>query len=83
MQIYLAAPFFSDEQIDRVARIEAALEANPTVTDFYSPRHHGLQKYSVVMSHKCWTLTHWLLLLISVMMMLIQVQPLKQVWHGH
>ncbi len=40
MQIYLAAPFFSDEQIDRVARIEAALEANPTVTDFYSPRHH-------------------------------------------
>ena len=43
MQIYLAAPFFSEEQIDRVARIEAALEANPTVTDFYSPRHHQIQ----------------------------------------
>jgi nucleoside deoxyribosyltransferase len=39
-QIYLAAPFFSDKQIDRAQRVEAALTANPTVTDFYSPRLH-------------------------------------------
>ncbi|KGB50305.1 nucleoside 2-deoxyribosyltransferase [Leuconostoc mesenteroides P45] len=39
-QIYLAGPFFSDEQIDRVKRIEAALDSNPTVTDYYSPRKH-------------------------------------------
>ncbi|MCO6184051.1 nucleoside 2-deoxyribosyltransferase [Leuconostoc fallax] len=39
-QIYLAAPFFSDEQIDRVKRVEEALDANPTVTDYYSPRLH-------------------------------------------
>ncbi|MBS0950410.1 nucleoside 2-deoxyribosyltransferase [Weissella minor] len=38
MQIYLAAPFFSDEQIARVEKIETALAKNPTVDDFYSPR---------------------------------------------
>ncbi|KRN02070.1 nucleoside 2-deoxyribosyltransferase [Levilactobacillus senmaizukei DSM 21775 = NBRC 103853] len=37
-QIYIASPFFSDEQVDRVQRVEAALAANPTVVDFYSPR---------------------------------------------
>ncbi|MFC6273903.1 nucleoside 2-deoxyribosyltransferase [Levilactobacillus tangyuanensis] len=37
-QIYIASPFFSDEQVDRVQRVEAALTANPTVVDFYSPR---------------------------------------------
>lgn len=36
-QIYLAGPFFSEEQIDRVSRIEKALEENKTVTSFYSP----------------------------------------------
>lgn len=39
-QIYVASPFFSPEQVDRVKRLEAALSANPTVTDFYSPRLH-------------------------------------------
>lgn len=39
-QIYLAAPFFSDEQIDRAKRIESALDANPTVKDYYSPRQN-------------------------------------------
>lgn len=39
-QIYVASPFFSPEQVDRVTRLEQALEANPTVTDFYSPRLH-------------------------------------------
>ena len=33
-QIYLAGPFFSEEQIDRVSRIEKALEENKTVTSF-------------------------------------------------
>lgn len=39
-QIYLASPFFSYEQIQRIEVVEKALEANPTVTDFYSPRKH-------------------------------------------
>ncbi|MFC6290284.1 nucleoside 2-deoxyribosyltransferase [Levilactobacillus angrenensis] len=39
-QIYVASPFFSPEQVDRVKRLEAALAANPTVKDFYSPRLH-------------------------------------------
>lgn len=39
-QIYVASPFFSPEQVDRVTRLEQALTANPTVTDFYSPRLH-------------------------------------------
>lgn len=39
-QIYVASPFFSPEQIDRVQLVEQALEANPTVVDFYSPRLH-------------------------------------------
>lgn len=40
MKIYLAAPFFSPTQIERLERIEKALAANTTVTDVYSPRHH-------------------------------------------
>lgn len=39
-QIYIASPFFSPEQVDRVQRLEKILEANPTVRDFYSPRLH-------------------------------------------
>jgi len=39
-QISVASPFFSPDQVDRVKRVEAALEANPTVKDFYSPRLH-------------------------------------------
>ncbi|MCY9806692.1 nucleoside 2-deoxyribosyltransferase [Lentilactobacillus senioris] len=39
-QIYIASPFFSPEQVDRVQRVEEALKQNPTVTDFYSPRLH-------------------------------------------
>lgn len=36
-RIYLAGPFFSDEQIDRIHRVEAALQKNPTVESFFSP----------------------------------------------
>lgn len=39
-QIYIASPFFSPEQVDRVQRVEEALKHNPTVSDFYSPRLH-------------------------------------------
>lgn len=46
-QIYLAGPFFSEEQVDRVARIEKALEENPTVTGFYSPRYHQESNYEM------------------------------------
>lgn len=38
MKIYLASPFFDQEQIERVKRVEAALEQNPTVTEVFSPR---------------------------------------------
>ncbi|WP_461239613.1 nucleoside 2-deoxyribosyltransferase [Paucilactobacillus sp. N302-9] len=36
--IYLAGPFFSDEQLDRIQKVETALATNPTVSDFFSPR---------------------------------------------
>ncbi|WP_338208963.1 nucleoside 2-deoxyribosyltransferase [Lactiplantibacillus paraxiangfangensis] len=39
-QVYVASPFFSPEQVDRVIRLEQALAKNPTVKDFYSPRLH-------------------------------------------
>ncbi|WP_395317698.1 nucleoside 2-deoxyribosyltransferase [Fructilactobacillus frigidiflavus] len=39
-QIYLASPFFSEEQITRIEMVEKALTNNKTVADFYSPRKH-------------------------------------------
>lgn len=36
-KIYLAGPFFSDEQIDRIHRVENALKQNSTVETFFSP----------------------------------------------
>lgn len=39
-QIYLASPFFNEEQITRIEMVEKALTNNPTVADFYSPRKH-------------------------------------------
>lgn len=38
MKIYLASPFFDKEQVERVKRVEAALEKNPTVDEVFSPR---------------------------------------------
>ena len=38
VNIYIASPFFSDDQIDRVQRVEQALTANKTVDKFFSPR---------------------------------------------
>lgn len=36
-RIYLAGPFFSEKQIDRIHRIEQALQNNATVDSFFSP----------------------------------------------
>ena len=36
--IYLAGPFFDDEQIERISRVERALAANPQVDHVFSPR---------------------------------------------
>ncbi|MGF7436601.1 nucleoside 2-deoxyribosyltransferase [Lentilactobacillus senioris] len=45
--IYLAAPFFSDEQNERVTRVEEALAANPTVGEVFSPRKNQLEQYEM------------------------------------
>ncbi|EOH88997.1 nucleoside 2-deoxyribosyltransferase [Enterococcus villorum] len=45
--VYLAGPFFSEEQIDRIYQIEKALEENKTVTKIYSPRHHQESHYEM------------------------------------
>ncbi|MCW0952735.1 nucleoside 2-deoxyribosyltransferase [Weissella ceti] len=37
-KIYLAGPFFDEDQIDRISRMEEALTANPKVASFFSPR---------------------------------------------
>ncbi|MGG4039013.1 nucleoside 2-deoxyribosyltransferase [Heyndrickxia ginsengihumi] len=44
MRVYLASPFFSEEQVDRVERVEKALEANPTVSAYFSPRLNQLDE---------------------------------------
>lgn len=40
VNIYLAGPFFDEEQIDRVSRAEEALTKNASVDSFFSPRKH-------------------------------------------
>lgn len=42
VRVYLASPFFSEEQVDRVQRVEQALEDNPFVGEYFSPRLHQL-----------------------------------------
>ncbi len=37
-KVYLAGPFFDDEQISRIERVEQALAANPRISSFFSPR---------------------------------------------
>ncbi|WP_077303000.1 nucleoside 2-deoxyribosyltransferase [Virgibacillus pantothenticus] len=41
-RVYLASPFFNDEQVERVKRVEQALEANPFVEAYFSPRKEQL-----------------------------------------
>lgn len=43
--IYLAAPFFDDEQVARVESVEKTLAKNSTVGNVFSPRKHQLEQY--------------------------------------
>lgn len=43
MKIYLASPFFDEEQVARVKRVEKALADNPTVTEVFSPRSQQVE----------------------------------------
>ncbi|MDR2660741.1 MAG: nucleoside 2-deoxyribosyltransferase [Lactobacillaceae bacterium] len=38
--IYLAGPFFNDDQIKRISKVEEKLRANPTIKQIFSPREH-------------------------------------------
>lgn len=42
VKIYLASPFFSEEQTERVERVEKALKANPQVEAVFSPMRQQL-----------------------------------------
>lgn len=39
-RIYLASPFFSDAQNERIAQVKAALDQNPTVSSVFEPAKH-------------------------------------------
>lgn len=43
--VYLAAPFFSDEQVARVESIEKALAQNPSIGEVFSPRKNQLEQF--------------------------------------
>lgn len=47
-KVYLAGPFFDDEQIDRISRMEEALTANAKVASFFSPRKAELSEELVM-----------------------------------
>ena len=38
LRVYIAAPFFSTEQINKVKRLEDALDQNRTIESYFSPR---------------------------------------------
>lgn len=40
MQLYLAGPFFSEDQVSEISAVEKALDNNKTISDYYSPRQH-------------------------------------------
>lgn len=42
VNIYIAGAFFSDEQVARIEKVEQALEANPFVESYFSPRQNQL-----------------------------------------
>ncbi|KUP06575.1 nucleoside 2-deoxyribosyltransferase [Bacillus coahuilensis p1.1.43] len=43
VRVFIASPFFDEEQIDRVSRLEQALLENPYVADFFSARYHQFE----------------------------------------
>lgn len=45
LNIYLASPFFSPEQVARVEKVEQALDANPFIAEYFSPRLDQLPQY--------------------------------------
>jgi nucleoside 2-deoxyribosyltransferase len=40
VRVFIASPFFNQEQIERVQRLEIALSRNPFVADIFSARFH-------------------------------------------
>ncbi|CAJ1227513.1 nucleoside 2-deoxyribosyltransferase [Levilactobacillus zymae] len=45
--IYLAGPFFDDEQLERIGRAEQALAQNPQVGHVFSPRAHEVRDFEM------------------------------------
>ncbi|MDM5339581.1 nucleoside 2-deoxyribosyltransferase [Fictibacillus enclensis] len=45
VRVFIAGPFFDQEQIARIQRLENALSRNPQVAEFYSARFHQNQQY--------------------------------------
>ncbi|MDF7626633.1 nucleoside 2-deoxyribosyltransferase [Leuconostocaceae bacterium ESL0723] len=46
-KVYLAGPFFNEDQIDRVSRVEQALGKNDTVAAVFSPRQHNRDEFEM------------------------------------
>lgn len=44
-QIYLASPFFNEDQITRIEKVEKALDENTTVKSVFSPRKDDVSEY--------------------------------------
>ena len=44
VRVFIASPFFNQEQIDRVQRLENALMRNPYVMDIFSARFHQFEQ---------------------------------------
>ncbi|UTE76733.1 nucleoside 2-deoxyribosyltransferase [Rossellomorea sp. KS-H15a] len=40
VRVFIASPFFSEEQVDRVQRLEQSLMQNPYVSEIFSARFH-------------------------------------------
>ncbi|MGX5677390.1 nucleoside 2-deoxyribosyltransferase [Bacillus toyonensis] len=40
VRVFIASPFFNDEQLNRVKRLERALSSNPFVADIFSARFY-------------------------------------------
>ncbi|CAK8053813.1 nucleoside 2-deoxyribosyltransferase [Eupransor demetentiae] len=46
-KVYLAGPFFNDEQLERVDRLEKVLAAHPQIGDVFSPRKHQHDQFEL------------------------------------
>ncbi|MDX8345822.1 nucleoside 2-deoxyribosyltransferase [Rossellomorea sp. YZS02] len=43
VRVFIASPFFSEEQVDRVQRLEQSLMRNPYVSEIFSARFHQFE----------------------------------------